>query len=689
MAHPNLFFSKEDVNRYICRLSTDSEAKSRYDNAVQGCKDCLSENVVTWEELNGKESLHANFGLLNNQANRWCLVLGTRYLVEKDTVCAEHLKKILLQSISYERWYAVSYCNRTPIPWHSDLCSTATTLAMSKAFDVIYDYLTPDERDTIAAGIFEKGVLPAFADWVLPETRIHALDSMGHNWWAVCIGEAAMALLALKDHLPADKTEKMFRLADEALAEYMTYSGNALFNKFGNFDDMGLFYESITYNNFGTGTLLRYLWASERYFGTNSTIRSAIPENLCDSLVQFSYPYTRDGSIQYLFLNFGDSSTDVTIDSVGKYAVRTGIASPSLKKIIEGYNIDLWEEIGGLNLDCEDSESVSLPKTFISSSGYALTRSSWSPDATLLAVKSGFCWNHSHNDSGSFVIFHNGKPFFIDEGTCSYDDKLYHAFYCQDHAHSLIKIGGTGRRDEELYRGTKFPGKLTDNYSGNDFFFIQADSTGPLAHLCSRMYRNFIWIDNRILVIFDDVYCHEDNSVQFTLHFDGTYSIEGNTVLFKNGDDCARLISHYPASNISVRYGHPDHEPDETKPFIEVCTNDNARTHLLINALELDWNSHSVKYELISGKNAYGIKITEGDTVRKIWFNVMADGHIMHDNSNNVIDGYDTDAYILMLKEDKAMESCEAFVVCGSYLRKDEKSLFTSFTKKTETVKIK
>ena len=27
-------------------------------------------------------------------------------------------------------------------------------------------------------------------------------------------------------------------------------------------------------------------------------------------------------------------------------------------------------------------------------------------DATLVAIKSGFTWNHAHADAGSFVLFH-------------------------------------------------------------------------------------------------------------------------------------------------------------------------------------------------------------------------------------------------------------------------------------------
>ncbi|MBR5742938.1 MAG: hypothetical protein IKX85_03975, partial [Clostridia bacterium] len=191
MQHPYLFFSKADEARYREKLRDDPAARARYEKAVEKAEEALSEPFVTEAEANGADTLHANFSLLNQQAGRLGVVLGLKYRIEGDLRAARRLKELLLHFISFERWYAESYAVRKPIPWHSDLCSTGTALAAATVFDLIHDALTPEEADLIARGIFEKGVLPAFSDWVLPETRIHALDSMGHNWWAVCIGESA------------------------------------------------------------------------------------------------------------------------------------------------------------------------------------------------------------------------------------------------------------------------------------------------------------------------------------------------------------------------------------------------------------------------------------------------------------------------------------------------------------------
>lgn len=689
MQHPNLFFSAFDVSRFRERIKIEEKARALYEKAVENVEKVLAEDFVTEAQANGRntQSQHADFGSLNRQANSFCYVLGVKYLIDGDERCAEKMKGLLYHLIGFERWFGVSYTVRKPVPWHADLCSTSTTVATARIYDIIFDYLTENERRELAAGLLERGVYAALSDWALPETRIHALDSMGHNWWAVCIAEAATAFLALSDYLPEAEKKRVLDCVDEALAEYMTYPGNPLFNKFGNFDDKGFFYESIGYNNFGTGSLMRYLWCRERYDGRNERIRRAIPEGLCDAVMKMAYPLTRDGKTDYEFMQFGDHSPGKRFDYPAKYCILLGIDSSALRCAAANWGSDIWDAMIGYEPEKLKGSFEYLPKTELYSSGFAVARKNWEPDGTMLAVKSGFCWNHSHNDAGSFVIWHKGKAIFTDSGTCDYDLPLYHDFYCQDRAHSVITVGGKGRRDEELYRGTKFRGSLTDSFTSDDLFFVQADSAGPMAHLCSRLFRNFLWFDSRLLVIVDDIYCHTEETAQFTLHFDADYEEKNGEVLFTNGDCRARFIAHYPEDmRLTEAIGHADHQENEDKIYLVSGTEKAERTHLLIHTVELDPDEHDVRYTSLSGENCEGVRFTGDGLERDVWFNRMADGHVMHDNSNNVIGGYETDAYILVVTRDKARGTEKVLMICGSYLRKDGKVYISSFAKQTKEV---
>ena len=246
----------------------------------------------------------------------------------------------------------------------------------------------------------------------------------------------------------------------------------------------------------------------------------------------------------------------------------------------------------------------------------------------------------------------------------------------------MLLVGSKGSRDEELYRGTKFPGAIIDRYVNTDYVFIQADATGPAAHLCSRMYRNFLWIENRLLVLIDDVYCHEPDTVQMTLHYNGACDFSDGKISFAYEGLNARLVSHEPAvMKPEIKQGHPDHKETEDIPYLSLSDERVDRKHLLIHTLELAPEENDTAFEKLGSEDAVGLRIIYGDTEREIWYNHRADGHVMHDNSQNTLGGYDTDAYILMITRDKKDGTERALCVNASFLRKDGKVYLSEYKK--------
>jgi hypothetical protein len=91
--------------------------------------------------------------------------------------------------------------------------------------------------------------------------------------------------------------------------------------------------------------------------------------------------------------------------------------------------------------------------------------------------------------------------------------------------------------------------------------------------------------------------------------------------------------------------------------------------------------------ESLTAENAMGVRIRNDKTSTDVWLNLMADGRRMHRNSNNVIEGWDTDAYLLALtrpannSEGDPDSITRCFVACGSYLRKNGKVTLHSLSK--------
>lgn len=74
--------------------------------------------------------------------------------------------------------------------------------------------------------------------------------------------------------------------------------------------------------------------------------------------------------------------------------------------------------------------------------GWAIMRTSWEKDATMLAVKSGHTWNHSHADANSFILFHKGVDILKDAGNCWYPNPNYRNYFFQSQAHNVVLFNG-------------------------------------------------------------------------------------------------------------------------------------------------------------------------------------------------------------------------------------------------------
>ena len=84
--------------------------------------------------------------------------------------------------------------------------------------------------------------------------------------------------------------------------------------------------------------------------------------------------------------------------------------------------------------------------------------------------------------------------------------------------------------------------------------------------------------------------------------------------------------------------------------------------------------------ERIAGSNWIGLRFTYEGNTYEVAYNLLADGRKMHENSNNALLGFETDAYLLAIRHTPDGKET-VLVVYGSYLRREGQSLYESFTK--------
>ncbi|MGH9840407.1 MAG: heparinase II/III family protein, partial [Blastocatellia bacterium] len=571
----------------------------------------------------------------------------------------------------------------------SELATGAFCFGAAAGYDALYDFLSVEERKRVAEAIARLGILPTLNDWVLPARRIHALDSMGHNWWSVCVslaGVAALALLGDDERAP----EWVERTA-HGLEEWFGYQGNVLQNKPANFDDAGAFYESVHYTDYAVSEYLLFRLALSNVMPKYPQPRIPALERVGDFFTHTLYP----ASSSFFTVNFGDEwSREQPVRSM-RLLLANGLSSEATRWYVKRRDAGSSDPISLLYpANTGSITSPALPTSVIyPATGWAMLRSSWADDATLLAVKSGIFWNHAHADAGSFMLFHAGRPLLIDSGPCDYSRPEYRSYYLQSRAHNVVLFNGQGQPDEDRLRGSKFSGQAHSLMDGLGVKYVYADATGPMARYFARNYRHWLWLEGAIL-IFDDLLAHEAGRFDWLLHYAGSVNQQGqqgNEVTLTNGPAKAVVRFMFP-EQLTVReeQGLVERDPDQKRMYLSFSPAAPSREQKFIAAILPEVKGQSLpELELLRGPEMIGVRLRRAGQITDVYLNLQADGRRMHVNCNNVIDGWETDAYLLALTRPATSQTSTPqtvsryFVSAGSYLRKDGQVVLDSLSQVT------
>jgi len=686
--HPRLFFTAENIRQFRDRIGRDEVLRQAWLKMRERADHLLKEELVSKEYSEGGAGQHGNYGRPSKQVVTMGSTLGLAFRMTGESRYAEKLKQAMLHYGKFNRWAGDAKHNP---PWHSELNTARFCFGYALAYDCIADSLSETDRRTIAQSMIKLGILPTLNDWVLGEKRIHALDSMGHNWWSVCVGMAGLASLSLVGDEP--QAQRWVERVSDSFLEWFYYRGNILQNKSTNFDTEGAFYESVNYADYA---LREYLLFRLAYSNTYTNVRPpeiALLEKAGDFFVDTCYPT----STSVLSANFGDSRLTTNGVRTLRLLLANGYDADEYRWYINRTDPGLDDPVA--LVCCQSQGKASIPEdlphsAIYSDIGWAVMRSSWQDDATMLAVKSGFAWNHAHPDAGSFILFHAGKPLIIDSGNCSYSRREYTSYYRQSKAHNVILHDGRAQNPEDCGggdRGVVTSGGIHKLLDLAGFKYILADATGPTSWKFSRNYRHFMWIDDVILIV-DDVRTHKPGKLEWLLHYAESVEKNGQDLLISNGDAQVIVRPLYPENMTPTeKKGLKDHDPDTEVDYLAISPRGEARREMkLITAvlpIGKDGGTKLPRLERLTDKEATGVRIVGDKTVTDVYLNLLADGRKMHRNSCNTIDGWQTDAYLFAITWPVGADRNDAntakryFIGCGSYLRKNGKVVLDSLSK--------
>ena len=699
-AHPYLTYSDANIARLQDRVRNEPTIAEAWAKMLANANRMMEQPAA---ERGGRRGGGGNSELL-------CLA----YRMTGEKTFGERVKQnILAQKLGGRQESQMLL--REP-PWHSSLGAGAACEAFGIEFDSVYDLLTPQERKMLANRLAETGILPVLNDWVLGGQRIHSLDTMGHNWWSAIVFGAGVGAMAILDEDP--RARGWVERVGAADAEWLSYAGSVLENKPANFDAAGGFYESLGYASYAIRSHLPFRLAWRDAFVTPLPDHPVLAR-IADFFIHTSYPHSAGSPWSF---NFGDSG--LTASGAGVVTLLWDLGYRNAGSLwylsqFRGGRENRGDETGDLGLfrgsprdllyapsDQELSVIPAVPdlprSKLFPDMGWVALRSSWDKDATLLGLKSGFTWNHSHADAGSFVLFHRGQYLLIDSANSSYATTEYDDYYRQSIAHNVVTFNGKAENREDTYFGSKFPGTVSHLLDAGDLRYVLADATGPTSDNFIRNFRSFLWIGDVILVI-DDLKSFEPGQFEWLLHYHGTGVRNGLDFRVTDGDASvivrplfpepfpnAGLPTDYPERmRLVEKTGLKDHDPTTQMKYVAFAPAElNRRTKFITAVMPVKEGTWSPpKIERLKAIDLVGLRITQTGTITELWLNLLADGSIRHRNANIVHNGWETDAYLTALTWPEGANrndpdaASRIFVVDGSYLRRDGKVVLDSLSK--------
>ena len=592
----------------------------------------------------GKEQ--PNYGPACFQIEGNAMPLGLAYHITGKEEYFLKARELMLAYCAYTKWGGDEF-------FKGDLLTGHFCTGMAQGYACFRDVLSEEDRKAIAEATYRLGIRVLLEDWVLPETKAHCFDTMGHNWWAVCASNGGLAAAVMSEDIP--ECRELADITAKGMEEWFNYRGNPINVKPATLDD-GAFYESVSYYNYALFEYLRFAWAYLKLTGKAPFDDAAILRRAARFFVQTTYPSGKDN----YFVGFGDCDRG------------TGFAScvPLLLARLPDLKELKWYVSSKVNLQndciCErllhykdiypaEEKAPEETACFYPNIGWAVFRDSFAPDSNLLAVKCGDSWNHAHLDAAHFVLYRNGVPEIYDSLGCNYSKEIYRDYFVQSAAHNVVLFNGQGQHHDDHHHHVRAVGKLYNFTDEPNFRYVAADASGPMGRHFRKHLRHFLWLKDFIL-IYDDIQAHEPGEANFLLH--------------ANEPTCFKMLTECEEREEKGVFGEDAHEV--TFKSFNRNTDSEGRVKF-VSVLALGEETPTMQ------KLDEAYKITCANT--KVYINLLSDGRVMHRNCTNTFDGITTDAVILV-------EDGEGYAaVNASSIRKDGKSLFDRLSRITGRIK--
>ena len=486
LAHPRIYFPQNNANFIAERRKLVPEL---YDQFLSECDSLLLHPVPDFSD----------FSTQRHKARLMAQKFAFAYLVTKELKYAERAKKIVSQMLAWPDWV---YKVHKPLTVDLGVATIANSLSI--CYDWLYETWTDQEKTDLEQAVINRGILPFFKVY---QAKSEGWTQVDHNWRSVICGKIGTAVLAFYENLENPKA---------ILKDCIDGVGHVL-NKGGR---DGGWNEGVSYWGYGIGEAVYFVEAL--YNVTNGDV------NLYD------IPFLKNTGDFGLYTNiapkycFNFSDCNMTPPLPWLMLL---LANRMSNPIWQWYGVQhVSHEIDMLlfynpKLEPKNPDTYPLGKWFHDINITAM-KSGWEQDDLYIGVKSGqTAINHSHLDLNSFIFYAYGIPFIVDTGTWPYAHGL--GFFKNEgprwdfealatSAHNTLLIDGQGQK-----YGTENYGEIINFLTESNLQWTIAEAHRAYGDLLDKFTRYFAFVDNKALVIVDDISASDVRKMEFLLHYQG------------------------------------------------------------------------------------------------------------------------------------------------------------------------
>jgi hypothetical protein len=515
--HPRLLIDASGLNALRGRISSDPKTRRVYELICEIAESETAREVVRCEKT-GRRLLDQSRTCLKRVLS-WGLVglLGNR----PDLL--ERAKSELLAAAAFPDWNPAHF-----------LDTAEMTLALAIGYDWLFDQLSPDQRQEIAAAIVAKGLMPSRE---LSEGRVLWWVTADNNWNQVCHAGVACGAIAVGDLFPDLAGETIERATANVPAAEVAYAPDGAYVEGPLYWGYGTTFQVILCEALQVALGKSFgLDAGEGFLKSAAYLRQMeTPSGGC-----FNYSDCRPGSpFQAATLWFAGREQNPFLANFER--LESWVSQPGWMADEEARFLPfalLWHRPA-------NAAERALPLHWCGrgKNPVAVHRSGWGdPRAVFAGIKGGSPGSsHAHMDSGSFVLEADGVRWAVDLGmeeyqgveqtglqlwTSDQDGDRWRVFRLSTEAHNVLRFDGRPQRVD----GT---GQIAAHAARSFGSFTLLDLTSIYENEAAEVRRGLALLPDGRIVIQDEWSVRRSMEVEWQMMTTAVIRREGSRIVLE------------------------------------------------------------------------------------------------------------------------------------------------------------